>query len=165
MTIGHSSESQAHASERPIGVWILTICDGLIAGIIPAFGSILIFFYDDELRLLLDFSVFNAVVSVILGVAVCCSAYRAWAGDDRFMRLLLVLVTVHWGLTIFNNAAICFTDFASQLGPFQRLKLYTNIVYPGIWLIINYCYLLGSRPRAFYASHNPPDRTIVGATD
>jgi len=157
MTVDHLPESQPLVSKRPTGVWILTLSDGLFAGVIPIVGIILVFLHE-EMRQILGASAGSTLLSVLFGLAVCYAAYRAWTGDDRFRKGLLILITLHWGFIIFNNIQIAVSDVAAQLEPSQRMKLYTNMGRAAIWLAINYWYFLGSRPRAFYASttHAPP---------
>ena len=152
MALEQPMESQPLVSKRPTGVWILTLCDGLFAGIIPIVGIVIVFF-NSEMRHILGVSVGTTLFSIFLGLAVCYAAYRAWARDDRFRKLLLVLITLHFGFIIFNNMQVALLDIAAQLEPSLRMKLYTNIGRAVIWLVINYWYFLGSRPRAFYESN------------
>lgn len=148
-----ASES-AKSPKRPIGVWILTVCDAAFAGALPLGGVLFAYFHADT-REALVLSGFTVIATCILAGAICFAAFLAWRGDDRFRKVLLGLVSVHWGSIIYNNVNLLVSEIALQLPPGSDTRLYGNVVRSFIWLLINYWYFLGPRPVRFYAASKP----------
>lgn len=136
--------------KRPIGIWILTIGDGFAAGVIPL-GLLLYFYFNDDAREIMALSTAVMFASMSLAVGICVSAFRTWNGDDGSRKMLLTLITVHWGYIIYQNSMLLFSESALQLTSDQQTKLYAHIVRSVLWIGVNYWYFLGSRPRAFFA--------------
>ena len=117
-----------------------------MAGIVPVAISIGLF----KVANVLAFD--SALMTVCLGSAICYTTYQAWSGNDRARKILLILLSLHWGMIIFNNMQIAFSDVAALLNRGQRMKLYANMGRSAFWLIINYWYFLGPRAREFYGT-------------
>jgi hypothetical protein len=135
--------------KRPIGLWILTVADAIFAAVIPIAGIVFLF-TNSEARIGLGLTGWTTLSSIVLGVGILYAVYRVWAGDAKWRRPLLLLITVHWGYIIFNNAQLLLSDAGAQLTSEQTTRLYGNMLRSFFWILWNWVYLLGRWPRNFF---------------
>jgi predicted permease len=139
--------SNKDGARRPLGVWILTIWDGLFAGVFPAAGAILLYL-NNEAQATLGITVITMLLSVLLGLAIVVAAVGAWGGNNRARIALVALVTVHYGFLVFNNMSLASSGVFP--GTVQS-KAWARALRSLIWIGINLWYFLGERPRAYYS--------------
>ena len=132
--------------KRPLGVWILTIWDGLFAGLLPVI-TVLILYFNAEVQAALGMSVLDLVLSILLGIAVVIAAIGAWLGNNAARIALVILVSVHYGLLAFNNVNLA---TAGVLSGTAQVKSWGRAFRSVVWIGINVWYFLGKRPRAYY---------------
>jgi hypothetical protein len=89
------------ASERPRGIWIVTIWVGLFAGILPLVLAALMYFGPTSVSELMTAQ--QLAISAVLGVGIIISAIGAWKGQRWGRATLIVLAAVHYGLIAHNN--------------------------------------------------------------
>lgn len=87
--------------DRPTGVVVLSILDGLAAGIAPAFSSAAYLIRSagqaaDQLSLI------GLCSGVVLPIAVITAAIGAYRGSDPSRLALLFLITIHASLQVFQ---------------------------------------------------------------
>jgi hypothetical protein len=141
-----AEQGEIQMVKRPLGVWILTIWDGVFAGLFPV-GAILFLFFNAEAQAVIELSTFDLVWSVLLGLSIFAAAVGAWRGSDLARRALIGLVTFHYGILGFTN----FSLVASGIVPEGEQPLVLGrAIRSLIWMGINVWYFLSRRPRAFY---------------
>lgn len=90
-------------TDRPQGVWLLTIYALIFAGILPLIVE-LVLVYSSEFRQSADVNYLSIFFSILISVGVIVSAVGTWRGNSRARISFIVLVTIHWGLVGINNA-------------------------------------------------------------
>ena len=144
-----NNELSTDKVKRPKGVWILTIANGVFAGVLPIAG-IAIAYYFPESRTALGLSGFQVFSTVALGALICQASYQTWKGSGQAKLVLLALITVHWTFIAYNNISFILSDSAAALDQTQRTRIYGNIVRAILWVGVNYWYFLGSRTKLFF---------------
>lgn len=128
---------------RPLGVWVMTVFDSLVAGV-----SLLTAVFKGWEYVPDGF----IVLWTILGLGICISAHVAWYGNRKGRNMLLILMTVYLGLMLVGN--VRYIGWA--LGGDLDEEWYLGQVYLAlgaiVWLVANYwLLLLGRRAKAFYS--------------
>jgi hypothetical protein len=154
------SQSSQSSPRRPIGVWVLTICDALYAFVMMAPSmQVLTEKYEG-----VDWPLRARIIAplvVALSISICISSFGAWRGSAWARTALLALLTVFAVALAWESLAI--------LATFRRLGHGLNDITAWAWwdasigvraaigLAVNYWYFLGPRPRNFYASNRSAD--------
>jgi hypothetical protein len=141
-----AEQGEAQMVKRPLGVWILTIWDGVSAGLLPVIG-ILILFSSTEAQAVVRLSTLDLVWSVFLGVSILAAAVGAWRGNDVARKALIGLVTVHYGILAFNNFSLVLSGIVPEG---EQPLVLGRAIRSLVWIGINVWYFLSKRPRAFY---------------
>jgi hypothetical protein len=129
--------------KRPLGVSLLVLMNAIEVGLLPL--GLLILMINTSLNLSAPLMIFSGLFSI----AVLFSCFQTWRGSDVARKVLLGLLTVHWGGIILNNLFLLF-DASILATASQKQKMYTNIGRSALSLAINYWYFLGSHPRIFF---------------
>jgi hypothetical protein len=130
--------------DRPLGMWLLAIGDGLFCGVIPLVAVVILFQNPEHGQTL---------VSLIVIVLLCGSIVAASIGtlyrDNLSRYLLLALITVYWSLRLFNSlTAINSENVAgSQIG-----LVYGELWRAPFWIGINWWYWLRKQTAAIFQS-------------
>jgi hypothetical protein len=140
---------------RPLGIWVLTICDALYAFMMMAPSMQVLTEKYEGVDWPLRARIIASVV-VVICISICISSFGAWRGSTRARTALLALLTVFAFALVWESFAILMT--------FRRLGHGLNDMATWAWwdasigirgaigLAVNFWYFLGSRPRNFYAS-------------
>jgi len=132
--------------ERPTGVSILTILNGVSAGIMPAIGAITQIANAAE-RSPEDVTLATLCLSIGLPVAIVTAAIGAFLGSDRSRIALIVLVTLFFSLRAFQNTSLA---LAGALPEDQQIMAYGRVLWSALWIGINAWYFLRPSTIAFY---------------
>lgn len=132
--------------ERPIGIAILTIIDGFYAGLLPVFGTIGLLMSpqtpDQD-----DVSLLFLCVTVAIPVAIMMASIGAFKGHDRARFGLLILLTVYFGLTAFQDVTLAAAGISAEDAVFTAMGRALRL---GVWLAINLWYFLRPSTIAFF---------------
>jgi hypothetical protein len=131
--------------DRPLGVSILTVWDGAMAGGLPAFQTIFMI-----LRGTTDpseISLLTLCLAVGLPIAIVTAAIGTFTGSDRSRLSLLVLVTLYYGLNAFRDASLI---AASAVAGEPLARAYFGILSGVFWVGVNIWYFLRPRTIAYY---------------
>jgi hypothetical protein len=131
--------------DRPLGVSILTIWDGAMAGLLPAFQAVFMVLRgttDPN-----DISLLTLCLAVGLPIAIVTAAIGTFSGSDRSRLSLLVLVTLYYGLNAFRDASLIAAGAVSGNALFGA---YFGILSAVFWAAVNIWYFLRPRTIAFY---------------
>jgi hypothetical protein len=137
----------ASLAKRPIGVWILTVCLALFAGLIPAAIAVVIY-AQVEVRESLGMTAWVLTLSVGLGIAIISTSILAWRGNNVARYLLLALAVIHYAMLAYNNFMLASSGaMPEELAPRTWGRAFRSI----FWIAILVWYFgISHRPRAFY---------------
>lgn len=148
-------QSESIRRQRPLGVWVLTVCHTVYAalgifgwsqgsiGSIPHGWS--------------QATVEQAPYIVVLFVGLLASTWGAWLGNRHARVLLLSLLTIAIGLSLREVLLSVWTvSGEASRNPEQWRSALLWSATTGLalllWLVLNYWYFLGKRTRHFYAA-------------
>lgn len=129
---------------RPVGVWLLTIFDGLVAGVIPLLTVFAVLGNGVEI---LPGGTMTAILLAGIGIGVIGAAVGAWQGSDRARIALLALIAIFYGLNMLANFRIATADWVPQDAQVRALATLVRSIF---WVAINYWYFLRPQTRAWY---------------
>ncbi len=130
--------------DRPLGMWLLAIADGLFSGLLPLVAVVILFQNPENGQTL---------VSLIVMVLLCGAIFAASIGtlyrDNLSRYLLLALITIYWSLRLFNSlSAINSENVAgSQIG-----LVYGDLWRAPFWIGINWWYWLRKQTTVIFQS-------------
>jgi hypothetical protein len=126
---------------RPLSIWFLCICNGLIAIVMIATGF---------LAGTRGYSQTLAALYGLTGLAISIAAHATWYGSRIGRSVLLVLLTVYLGNLIGYSGWTMATSeayFDDEIVTTGLLRIGLSLV----WLSLNYIFLFGKRARVFFA--------------
>ena len=130
--------------DRPLGLWLLTISDGLFSGLAP-FIAVVILYQNPESQLTtLDF-----IITVLICGGIMASAIGASYLDNFSRFTLLTLMTIYWALLFFNSVSLIKADAVNKD---NWGVVYGDLWRPIFWVGINWWYMLRRRTRELYRS-------------
>jgi hypothetical protein len=142
-----SRENYPLRPERPLGVSILTIWDGVALGVIPALrGGLNIATSSNQGEI----SMITMCLSLGLPIAILTAAIGAFKGNDRARLGLLFLLTIYFSLNIFQNVTLI---IAGNLAPEEQVRSIGGIFIAIISVLINLWYFL--RPNTIIYFRRP----------
>jgi hypothetical protein len=117
---------------RPLGIYIITVFDGIAIGLFPL---ILLIFLDNDPSI--KISEFDYYLSAVLRIIVVAAALGAMMGEEIGRRILLGAVTAVSISMILNT--INYLSSRQEASP-QSVGLVGNITRGIFWVIINWWY-------------------------
>ena len=140
----NASASSATKLERPLGVRIITIYLGIMAGIFPIIAGIGLFASGSGLV-----GPIGLVFSILLAGGIIVSAVGAWRGSARARDMLVTLAVVHYLMLALNNGMLALDESV----PDDRIFLtwgraVRSLVYAGI---VVWYFRLSDRADEFYS--------------
>ncbi len=120
--------------DRPLGMWLLAIADGLFSGVMPLVVIVVLFQNPEYGQTILSLVVMVLLCGSIVAVSIG-TLYR----DNLSRYLLLALITVYWSLRLFNSLAAINSEnvASSQIG-----LVYGDLWRAPFWIGINWWYWL-----------------------
>jgi len=146
------AEDYPQRPERPLGVTLLTIWDGIAVGVIPAMRSGIIIASNSNQD---QISIINLCLEIGLPVVIVTAALGTFRGDDRARLGLLILLTLYFGLNAFQNAVLL---ASGNLTPDDQLRSIGGILSAFITVSVNLWYFLRPQTIAYFRKPiNPQD--------
>jgi hypothetical protein len=146
------AEDYPQRPERPLGVTLLTIWDGIAVGVIPAMRSGIIIASNSNQD---QISIINLCLEIGLPVVVVTAALGTFRGNDRARLGLLILLTLYFGLNAFQNAVLL---ASGNLTPDDQLRSIGGILSAFISVSVNLWYFLRPQTIAYFRKPiNPQD--------
>ena len=136
---------QVRETQRPIGVWILTIANGLFAGLFPVISA-LVWIASGNAAFVFGGSV-TASLLALCGMAVMGAAVGAWQGSETARRVLLWSVGLYYLLTVLSNLALLALDTLPIAVESQALGAIVRAVF---WVGVTVWYFRRPSTRAWY---------------
>lgn len=129
---------------RPLGVWILTACAAIFAGLLPLIGSLAaVFLFREELGM----STPLMLVTAVLSLAIFGSAFATWQGNDTARLALVALVVLFYLLLAITNFYNATNDFLAA--DVQRKSAMTGI-RSLLWIPLYLWYFLRAKTVAWF---------------
>jgi hypothetical protein len=135
-----SQQVRFQTNKRPVGVWLLTICNALFAGVFPIITAAVLMLGLTPVTL--PGGILSGLLFGLLGAAVIAAAIGSWQGSDRARKALIGLVTAYYLLTSLNNLAVLLMGYAP---PALQAQVGATIFRAIFWTAITIWYF--SRPR------------------
>jgi hypothetical protein len=129
-----------------MGVLILTLVDGLVAGVIPALGTataVIRSAAQGESQV----SLAGLCISVLLPIAIITAAIGAFRGSDLSRLALLFLLVIYFTLQAFQNASLI---IGGLLSPQAETLSYGRSLAAIALVLANIWYFLRPATIAFY---------------
>lgn len=128
---------------RPLGVWILTILNSLVAGVLPLLMVVAVLGGNvagsgTELTVLLLGG---------LGIGVIGAAIGTWQRSDSARVVMLGLLALVHGLNILGSV---FGLSAEGIPSTEQASIYGSIFRAIFWIGINFWYFLRPKTRAWF---------------
>lgn len=146
---GFSSSDPAPVAARPFGVTLMTIYDGVMAGIVPAVLAYLRYFGQAPAA---RPSVLTVFAAFLLSAAIIVAAASAWRGENAGRLSLVGLITIYYVGLMFDAA------YTVDLASFVRVdgtaawETPLRIGRSFFWILLHGWYFLFSRAAGFFAS-------------
>jgi hypothetical protein len=127
---------QLQRPDRPIGVSILSIWDGISVGVIPAMRMGIMIAGSPNLE---DISILTLCVSIGLPITIITAAMGTYRGNDLARLSLLILLTIYFGLNTFQNVILL---ISGGLTPEDQVRISVGIMGAVLTVGINIWYFL-----------------------
>lgn len=138
------AEDYPQRPERPLGVTLLTIWDGVSVGLIPAMRSGIIIASNSNQE---QISLIALCLAIGLPIVIVTAALGTFRGDDRARLGLLILLTLYFGLNAFQNAVLL---ASGNLTPDDQLRSVSEILSAIITDGVNLWYFLRPQTIAYF---------------
>ncbi|MDE2182481.1 MAG: hypothetical protein KGJ78_05615 [Alphaproteobacteria bacterium] len=139
--------SQVRAVRRPVGVWGMTVIDGLFAGVFLVAAAFKAGLHDE-----LGYPLGQAILWGVAGLGIAITAQLAWYGSRLGRNLLLVLMTLYLGFGLFQNLQYLLWALREQL---DNTDFISGQIWSAVrslaWLAANFWFLSGRRTRGFFS--------------
>ena len=121
---------------RPLGVWIMSVINLLVSGVVPVVAAYLFTFEVGSGLPILPHALLVLFYGGF-GVGVIRATVRAWHGNDHSRQVLLTLLVIYHMLNIvINSTALLLRGVVSQ----PALRWSVAVVQPAFWIGINVWY-------------------------
>jgi len=138
------SEDQTQRPDRPIGVSILSIWDGVSVGVIPALRMGIMIASNPNLE---EISILTLCVSIGLPITIVTAAMGTYRGSDTARLSLLILLTIYFGLNAFQNVILL---VSGGLTPEDQVRNSAGIIGAILTVGINLWYFLRPNTISFF---------------
>ncbi len=138
------AEDQSHRPDRPLGVTILSIWDGVTVGVIPALRMGITIAGSQNLE---DISILILCVSIGLPITIVTAALGTFQGNDRAWLSLLILLTIYFGLNTFQNVVLL---ISTGLTPGDQVRISVGFIGAILVVVINLWYFLRPNTITFF---------------
>lgn len=128
---------------RPLGVWILTIVNSLVAGVLPLLALVAVL----GGNVAVPGTELTAMLLAGLGIGVIGASVGTWQGSDSARIVLLGLLVLYHGLNTLGSLL----GLADQTIPAtEQASIYASIFRAIFWIGINFWYFLRPKTRAWF---------------
>lgn len=138
--------------DRPLGVLLLTLWDGIFFGILP-----ILFTVFGLLRSGLEQALpITIYITTVLSVLIITTAFGTYAGHDRSRSALIYIVTIYQSLQAFNSVIL----IASGTLPLADLLFAVGRIFAAVfWIALHAWYFL--RPATLEFFRRPKDQARI----
>ena len=138
------ADDQPQRPDRPLGVTILSIWDGVSVGVIPALRMGIMIASNPNLE---EISILTLCVSIGLPITIVTAALGTYRGSDPARLSLLILLTIYFGLNAFQNAILL---VSGGLTPEDQMQNSAGIIGAILTVGINLWYFLRPNTISFF---------------
>jgi hypothetical protein len=138
------AEDQPQQPDRPLGVAILSIWDGVSVGLIPALRMGIMIASNQNLE---DISILTLCISIGLPITIITAALGTFRGNDRARLSLLILLTIYFGLNMFQNVILL---VSGGLTPEDQVRISVGFIGAILTVVINLWYFLRPNTISFF---------------
>jgi hypothetical protein len=135
-------ESTAHAP-RPLGVWLLTILNSVVAGIFPLVAAVAVMGGNATV----PGTELTALLLAGLGIGVIGAAIGTWQGNDSARIVLLALLVLFHGLSVLG---LLLGVSAEGIPDREQARVGAGVFRSIFWLAINLWYFLRPKTRDWF---------------
>jgi hypothetical protein len=128
---------------RPIGVWILTILNSLVAGVFPLLAVFAVLGGNAAV----PGTELTAMLLAGLGIGVIGASIGTWQGSDSARIVMLGLLALFHGL---NTLGLVLGLSADGVPDSERARVYGSIFRAIFWIGINFWYFLRPKTRHWF---------------
>ena len=138
------ADDQLQRPDRPLGVTILSIWDGVSVGVIPALRMGIMIASNPNLE---EISILTLCVSIGLPITIVTAALGTYRGSDPARLSLLILLTIYFGLNAFQNVILL---VSGGLTPEDQVRNSAGIIGAILTVGINLWYFLRPNTISFF---------------
>ena len=135
---------QLQRPDRPLGVTILSIWDGVSVGVIPALRMGVMIASNPNLE---EISILTLCVSIGLPITIVTAALGTYRGSAPARLSLLILLTIYFGLNAFQNVILL---VSGGLTPEDQVRNSAGIIGAILTVGINLWYFLRPNTISFF---------------
>ena len=128
---------------RPLGVWVLTILNSLVAGVLPLLALVAAM----GGNVAVPGTEMTAMLLAGLGIGVIGASVGTWQRSDTARIVLLGLLALYHGLNTLGSVMGLSTE---GLPATEQASIYGSIVRGIFWVAINFWYFLRPKTRAWF---------------
>lgn len=128
---------------RPLGVWVLTILNSLVAGVLPLLALVAAM----GGNVAVPGTEMTAMLLAGLGIGVIGASVGTWQRSDTARIVLLGLLALYHGLNTLGSVMGLSTE---GLPATEQASIYGSIVRGIFWIAINFWYFLRPKTRAWF---------------
>lgn len=128
---------------RPLGVWILTILNSLVAGVLPLLALVAALGGNAAV----PGTELTAMLLAGLGIGVIGASIGTWQRSDTARVVLLGLLVLYHGL---NTLGSLLGLGDPTIPDIERASIYGSIFRAIFWIGINFWYFLRPKTRAWF---------------
>jgi len=139
-TIGRETPTRA---PRPLGVWLLTILNILIAGVLPLLSAVAVLGGNAAV----PGPELTALLLAGLGIGVIGASIGTWQGSDSARIVLLGLLLLFHGL---NVLGLFLGLSAEGIPEREQTRAFAGMFRSVFWVAINLWYFLRPKTRAWF---------------
>ncbi len=132
-----------HRAPRPFGVWLLTILNILIAGVLPLISAVAVLGGNAAV----PGTDLTALLLAGLGIGVIGASIGAWQGSDSARIVLLGLLVLFHGL---NALGLLLGLSAEGIPDREQARAFAGMFRSVFWVAINLWYFLRPKTRAWF---------------
>ncbi|HEY0606672.1 MAG TPA: hypothetical protein VGD58_27375 [Herpetosiphonaceae bacterium] len=128
---------------RPLGVWILTIVNSIVAGVFPLLAVVAALGGNAAV----PGTELTALLLAGLGIGVIGASVGTWQRSDSARVVLLGLLVLFHGLTVLGSVL----GLADETIPAtEQASIYASVFRAIFWIGINFWYFLRPKTRAWF---------------
>jgi hypothetical protein len=119
--------------KRPVGVWILAIYAFLFAGLFPLVVEVIFIFSGNiGASALLQ----TILLSMPISLGNVFASIFTWKGNNTSRIILMICVTLHYGLVAWNNGSILLSgQYSPELSVILLARILRGFVFPAIYIL------------------------------
>ena len=135
--------------DRPLGVTVLSIWDGVTYGLLPALRMGITIAGNQNLE---EISFLTLCLSIGIPITIVMAAFGTFQGNDRSRISLLILLTIYFGLNSFQDVVLLISGGVTAE---DQIRTSLGIIGAVIAVSVNIWYFLRPSTIAFFRRPSP----------